>query len=79
MPRASRPVDEAGDGDGLDFEDVGEFLLQEAGLGFEADEDGPLGARHAVGAGALVGGRADEAGEGDDVRQQVALGVHVST
>ena len=67
------PVGEAGDGDGLDLEQLGELLLGEAGLAVEADQHDPLRAGHAVGAGAAVGFGAEHAADVVDKDQKVGL------
>jgi hypothetical protein len=59
-------VHQAGDADGLYFEDFGKFFLQQAGAAIDVEQDLPLRARHAVGAGAFIGLDADEARQGDD-------------
>ena len=66
-------VDQAGDGDGLDLEDLGEFFLREAGLLIEAVEHDPLGAGEAVDGGAPVRVQAKLAGEVVQQEQEVGL------
>ena len=42
------PVDEPRHGDRLDLDETGEFVLRQARLTLEPDEDDPLGAGHAI-------------------------------
>ena len=68
-----QPVDQAGDGDRLDLQDFGQFLLRQAWLALEPDQDAPLRPGHAVGAGALVGVDAHQPGDVVQQEHQVAL------
>ncbi|MEJ0016983.1 MAG: hypothetical protein WDN25_10520 [Acetobacteraceae bacterium] len=68
-----QPVDQPGDGDRLDFQDLGEFLLRQAGLAFQPDQDSPLRAGHAVRARPLVGVDADQPRHIVQQEHQVAL------
>ena len=49
-----QPVDQTGDRDRLDFQNFGQFLLGNARLAVQPDQDGPLRPRHAVQSRALV-------------------------
>ena len=68
-----QPVDQPGDGDRLDLQDLGQFLLRQARLALQPDQDAPLRAGHAVGAGPLVGIDAHQPGHVVQQEHQVAL------
>ena len=68
-----QPVDQAGDGDRLDLQQLRQLLLGDAGLAFEPDQDAPLGAGHVMRAGALVGVHPQQTGNVVQQEQQVAL------
>ena len=72
-PARFQPVDQPGDADRLDLQQFGEFLLGQAGLTLQPDQDGPLRTGHAVGAGPLVGIDAQQPGDIVQQEQQVAL------
>ena len=68
-----QPVDQPGDGDRLDLEDLGEFLLRQPRLALQPDQDAPLRPGHAVRAGPLVGVDAQQPGHVVQQKHQVAL------
>ena len=73
---ALEAVDQPGDGNRLDFQKFGKFLLQKPWLRLEPYQDGPLGPCHAVRTGALVCLGADEPREIDDVGEKLAFALH---
>ena len=68
-----QPVDQAGDGDRLDLQQFGKFLLRDAGLALQPDQDAPLRPRHAVQPRALVGIDPQQAGDIVQQEQQIAV------
>ena len=73
MPRRFQPVDEARHGDRLDLQQFGQFLLRDAGLAFQPDQDAPLRPGHAMGARPLVGIDPQQAGDIVQQKQQIAF------
>ena len=71
-----QPVDQPGDGDRLDFQQFGQFLLGQAGLAVEPEQDDPLRAGQAVAAGAPVGIEPEVAGEVVEQEQDVGAVAH---
>ena len=67
-----QPVDQPGDGDRLHFQQFRQFLLGDAWLALEPDQDPPLGACHVVLARALVGVHPQQTGDVVQQEQQVA-------
>ena len=61
-PARFKTVHQASHGDRLDLDQLGQFALGHAGLPLQADQDHPLGARHAVGPEALLHHAAEETG-----------------
>ena len=67
------PVDQTGDGDGLDLEDLGQFLLREAGMFIETVEHDPLRAGEPVNGRTAVCVQAELARKVVQQEQQVGL------